>query len=424
MDKPSFSICTLGCRVNQYESGKIHAKLVSYGFVPADFSDNCDIYIINTCTITSESDRKCRQMIRRAHIKKPSALIFVCGCYSEVFPEKMNDFPFITHFCGNGEKEAVADEIYSRFYESPPLLFLDSAPPSFQSERSRAYIKIEDGCENKCSYCIIPLARGKVVSKPEIEIVSEAYSLAENHREIVLTGIETASYGRDTGTSLPALFEKLGEIEKLSRIRCGSLDPSLFSVDFIDKISKMPKVMPFFHISMQSGSNSVLAGMRRKYNTHQIEEGILYLREQINMVTISYDIIVGFPGESENDFIDTCDFIKRTKPLHMHIFTYSPREGTDASRFENQIKKEVKIRRSHELSALGALIKQDIIDFYIQSKTKFKLLTEHYKNGFSSGHTENFIEVKIKGKIEPNSFVEIRLSDFDKANNIIYGECV
>jgi len=415
----SFGICTLGCRVNQYESDRIHSLLTARGFTAASFSEVCDLYIINTCTVTAESDRKCRQMIRRAHALNEQAPIFVCGCYSEMFPDEMKKFPFVTFFCGTENKDKIVEKICEHFDVASPAT-AESSLILPQSERVRAYIKIEDGCDNKCAYCIIPFARGPVRSRDPDSIVREAELIAKERQEIVLTGIETASYGVDRkDTDLLDLFARISGIDGIKRIRCGSLEPSLLKPAFTDRLSDLPKVMPFFHLSMQSGCDRTLARMRRRYNTGQILRNLAHLKEKIPMASYAYDMIVGFPGESEEDFEQTLSFVEETRPSNIHIFTYSVRKGTEAASMPDQIPEEIKNRRSHRLAELRDSIRREQVEGFIQNKTVFTLLTEQTRDGFTLGHTETFLPVAVKGSVPPNETVSVQLTDQD--NNTIYG---
>lgn len=313
---------TLGCKVNQYESQAIAEEFEKNGFIIGRFSEKCGIYIINTCTVTAESDRKTRQMIRRAARHNPKAYVLVAGCYSQLNPGKTAGIDGVDFICGNSNKMRLVDAalglIASGEKNGAADIKVDdimSAPLErmciHSSERTRAYVKIEDGCDNRCSYCIVPQARGHVRSKPAEDVVEEVKGLvAAGYYEIVLTGIETACWGRDLGDeNLADLLEKVDAIEGIGRIRLGSLDPSLMKPEFVDRIAKLSHLAPNFHLSMQSGSSRVLAAMRRRYNAETAESNIAYIREKIPGVTFTADIIVGFPGETEEMFMETVDFV-------------------------------------------------------------------------------------------------------------------
>lgn len=396
-------IYTLGCKVNQYESEAIAEGLVSRGFSVVPFSQICDAYIINTCTVTAESDRKARQLIRRAIKTNPAAFIIVTGCMAEVFSDKLSKIEGIDYICGNGHKLQVIEALENLFAQnrkndSPKIAIspLDEfeAMQITRFDRTRAYIKIEDGCENRCTYCIIPEARGKVRSKAPEDVLREVRELtAGGCREIVLTGIETASYGRDfeNGYRLADLLEDVDAIPNIGRVRLGSLDPSLMKPDFVNRIAKIKSLTPHFHLSMQSGSDKILALMKRKYNSRMALEGIERLRAAMPGVQFTTDIIVGFPGETEEDFALTVDFARKAKFLMIHVFPYSERRGTVAATLPHRVPEEIRHRRVRELSAAQAEIQKEILNSY--TDTAMEVLFETYANGMMTGHTDTFVEV-------------------------------
>ena len=396
-------IYTLGCKVNQYESEAIAEGLASRGFSVVPFSEVCDAYIINTCTVTAESDRKARQLIRRAIKTNPEAFVLVTGCMAEVFSDKLSKIEGIDYICGNGHKLQVIEALENLFAqghknEHPKISI--SPLDSFEEmqiehfDRTRAYIKIEDGCENRCAYCIIPEARGKVRSKAPEDVLAEVRALTESGcREVVLTGIETASYGRDfdNGYRLADLLEEVDAIPNIGRVRLGSLDPSLMKPDFVNRIAKIKSLTPHFHLSMQSGSDKILALMKRKYNSKMALEGMERLRAAIPGVQFTTDMIVGFPGETEEDFALTVDFAKQAKFLMIHVFPYSERRGTVAATLPGRVPEEIRHERVRELSAIQAEIQKEILDSY--TDTTVKVLFETYANGIMIGHTDTFVEV-------------------------------
>ena len=396
-------IYTLGCKVNQYESEAIAEGLTSRGFSVVPFSEVCDAYIINTCTVTAESDRKARQLIRRAIKTNPEAFVLVTGCMAEVFSDKLSKIEGIDYICGNGHKLQVIEALENLFAqghknEHPKISI--SPLDSFEEmqiehfDRTRAYIKIEDGCENRCAYCIIPEARGKVRSKAPEDVLAEVRALTESGcREVVLTGIETASYGRDfdNGYRLADLLEEVDAIPNIGRVRLGSLDPSLMKPDFVNRIAKIKSLTPHFHLSMQSGSDKILALMKRKYNSKMALEGMERLRAAIPGVQFTTDMIVGFPSETEEDFALTVDFAKQAKFLMIHIFPYSERRGTLAATLPGRVPEEIRHGRVRELSAIQAEIQKEILDSY--TDTAVNVLFETYANGIMIGHTDTFVEV-------------------------------
>ncbi len=402
-------IYTLGCKVNQYESEAIAEGLIKCGLEIHDTSAPCDIYIINTCTVTAESDRKARQFIRRAISKNPSAYIIVCGCMAQVAANKIAEISGVDFIFGNTDKLAVISAVLSLIEQgcknaSPQISVKSLEDAKFEKmsiesfARTRAYVKIEDGCESRCTYCIIPSARGNIRSKPEDEVIAEVTKLTENGcREVVLTGIETASYGRDLGnTDLASLICKIDRIPNIGRVRLGSLDPSLITPAFVDKIASVHSLAPHLHLSLQSGSSRVLALMKRKYNADMAMRAIELLREKIPNVKLTTDVIVGFPDESEEDFKETVNFAKRARFLMMHIFPYSPRAGTVAASMKNQIPLDIKKQRAAYLACVANKIREEVLQYAVAKQTPVSVLFETYQNGICIGHTPDFIEVAVK----------------------------
>lgn len=399
-------IYTLGCKVNQYESEAIAERLTEHGIAISKPSSVCDIYIINTCTVTAESDRKACQFIRRAIQKSPAAYVLVTGCLAQTDAERIAAISGVDYISGNTNKLAVADYALKlvslgKKNTAPEIEVSDINESGFEkmsiSEfgRTRAYVKIEDGCENKCAYCIIPSARGKIRSKEPQDVLSEVRALVGGGcREVVLTGIETASYGKDLGgIDLADLLVSVDCIDGLERMRLGSLDPSLISEKFVKKISPLSTIAPHFHLSLQSGSSRVLAAMKRKYNADMAMRAIKLLREYIPDAQFTTDVIVGFPGETDEDFEDTMRFAKEARFLMIHVFPYSKRKGTIAAQMKDQIAPDVKRDRAAKLSALAAEIRAEILSEQI-GKT-YPVLFETYRDGVAHGHTASFIEVSV-----------------------------
>ena len=406
--KRTVGIYTLGCKVNQYESQAVAEECERLGFSVASPSEICDAYIINTCTVTAESDRKARQFIRRAISKNPAAAIVVMGCMSQTAPDSAAAIEGVDAVLGNTDKLSAAhiawDIVNGRGKCSPPLVMnkdIEAAPFEKMSitafERTRAYIKIEDGCESRCTYCIIPSARGSIRSKPMAEVLSEVEALTGSGcREVVLTGIETASYGKDLGdTDLATLLCRVDKIDGIGRVRLGSLDPSLIKRDFVERIAALPSLAPHFHLSLQSGSSRILALMKRKYNAEQAMKAMELLREYIPGVKFTTDIIVGFPGETEEDFMQTVEFVKKADFLMTHIFPYSKRKGTPAAYMSGQISKEEKSRRLHLLSEIEQASRAAILQREIEERPVRTVLFETWRDGVATGHTSDFLEVSV-----------------------------
>ena len=360
--KPTFSLCTLGCKVNQYESQAIAEDLERLGFVLTDFNNKCDIYIINTCTVTSESDKKSRQMIRRARKNGGSdAIVIACGCFTQAQQEKLSGIAELNAAFGNTDKSKIAE--YAKTLYLNKINLFDNRVNDIQnstvyedmaitrSERTRAFVKIVDGCENKCSYCIIPSVRGKIRSRAIDKTREELCALsASGYKEVVLTGIETAAYGKDLeNKDLSDVLAMADTISGIERIRLGSLEPTVIKQRFIDTIISCKHIVPHFHLSLQSGSDEVLKGMRRKYNTSMFYNTVCLIKESIPNVALTTDIIVGFPGETDEMFAETCNFVKKCGFLYIHIFPYSKRDGTEAADRKDQIPEDIKKQRAAEL---------------------------------------------------------------------------
>ncbi len=400
-------IYTLGCKVNQYESEAIAERFASEGFCVQAPSNVCDIYVINTCTVTAESDRKARQFIRRAIHKNPRAYVLVTGCFSQTQPERAAQIAGVDYVCGNAEKLSVVDAakaLIAQGKKNDTATLSVTSPDAYGFEsmhitrfdRTRAYIKIEDGCESRCTYCIIPDARGSIRSKAPEDVLREVRDLTEvGCREIVLTGIETASYGKDLdGVTLADLLCEIDAIPSVGRIRLGSLDPSMMKQSFVDRIAPLKSLAPHFHLSMQSGSDKILALMKRKYNTRIAHEGMERLRRAIAGVQFTTDMIVGFPQETEEDFLQSVAFAERERFLMIHVFPYSKRAGTPAAVMSGQIPEPIKHERVARLSDTASRVRAEILSDMIGRETD--VLFETYADGIAYGHTPSFVEVACR----------------------------
>ena len=421
---PTVAILTQGCKVNQYESEAIAEAFCKRGFSVLPPHEVCDVYVINTCTVTAESDRKAGQLARRVHAQNPGAIVLMTGCFAQSHPEKAAAIEGVRYVCGNTEKLSVVDAAEAMLREkalptSPILHIGDVNTAPFEPmcitrfDRTRAYVKIEDGCENRCAYCAIPAARGHVRSKLLDEVVREVAQLTVGGcREVVLTGIETASWGRDLpGTDLAQLLEAVDAIPNIGRVRLGSLDPSLMKQGFVDRIAPLSSLTPHFHISMQSGSSRVLAAIKRKYNAEQAMEGIRRLRAAFPTLELTTDFIVGFPGETDEDFEKTMAFAKEADFLAMHVFAYSRRAGTVAASLPDQVPSAVKKARSAALIALGAELRRGRMERALQTPTR-RVLFETYENGMAVGHTDSFLEVTAPSPVPLHS--ELRQVTLEK----------
>jgi len=428
--KATVGILTLGCKVNQYESEAIAEEAARRGITAVPFGDDCadcDAYIINTCTVTAESDRKSRQMIRRAMSKNRKAYILVIGCYSQLEADEIAGIDGVDYVGGNVNKLGVVDELEKLLSKGekpnvPNIVRCDLSSACFEKARvsefgrTRAYMKIEDGCESKCAYCVIPRARGPIRSKPLEEAVAEAAELAGGgFREIVLTGIEISAYQY----GLAELMHRLEDIELLQRVRISSIDPASITPAFTDVIADCKKTAPHFHLSLQNGSDNILRRMRRKYNTDMVKKYVAYMRSKIPDINFTADVIVGFPGETEEDFIQSQKFLEEIGLLSIHIFTYSKRKGTEAAEMTDQISEKLKKERAARLAAAAEKMRCRIIEGYIGRE--FPVLFETYEDGYAVGHTPNFLEVRLKANRDLRGEIRnVKLVEYNKHH--IYGE--
>ena len=415
----TFAVYTLGCKVSQYESEAILEEAVRRGFTPV--TEGADIAVINTCTVTAEGDSKCRQLIRRLVRQSPETKIMVCGCYSQVSPESVSAIDGVAYVCGTQNKLRTVERALELLdgkaipkIEVAPLAGADfESMRILHAPRTRAYIKIEDGCDNRCAYCKIPDARGHVRSKKIADVVAEARALTDaGVREVVLTGIETASFGADTGESLCDLLDAVNGIDGIERIRLGSLEPTLMRPAFLDRIAKVGKLTPHFHLSMQSGSSRTLAAMRRKYNAETALRNIENTRAALPGVQFTTDYIVGFPGETDEDFAETMEFARRVGFLATHVFKYSKRAGTPAAKMPDQVPEEIKHARSQALIALSAESTAHCLAEILAAHPTETVLFEQKIGGLWSGHTAAFAEVRAASDADLHG--ELRKVRLDK----------
>ena len=404
-----FAIYTLGCKVNQYESEAISEELCRAGLVQVPFEEAAEIYLVNTCSVTAEGERKVRQIIRRAHKKNPDAAIIVTGCYAQVDGDRLAEIPGVRFVCGNLRKMraaevalSIADGSWQLQTPKVEVSSLENAPfepmTICRSERTRAYLKIEDGCESKCAYCIIPRARGPIRSKPMAEVVEEARTLvAAGYREIVLTGIEISAYGKDLTEKLPDLLSLLDKLPGLCRIRLGSLEPSLLTPAYVERLKEITHLAPHFHLSLQSGCDRTLNSMRRRYNTVMVRRNMDAIRAAFPDAAFTADVIVGFPGESEEDFEHTAAFVGSLDLLDCHIFPYSIRPDTEAATMSGQLPGNLKEARVHRLEAVIAESHRRVLEAQL-GKT-FPVLFEEEQAGYQVGHTPSFLEVAVQSDI-------------------------
>lgn len=395
---------TLGCKVNQYETEAVAERFEAEGYKVVAFEEKADYYIINTCSVTAMSDRKSRQIIRRAKKKNPEAVVVVMGCYSQTAPEEVLAVEGVNLVMGTKGKGAVTELIKNLDKDSKLSVVTEvrdnktyeNLEITRTAGRTRAYIKIQDGCSQFCSYCIIPYARGPVRSRPEQEIIDEVETLANaGYKEIILTGIHVASYGKDLeNTDLAALLNKLDKIGGIVRIRMSSIEPMTLNREFVDRIRNCKKLCPHFHISLQAGSDATLKRMNRHYTTKQFEEVVSGLREAFEDCAITTDIMTGFAGETEEEFDETLEYVKKIQFAEAHVFQYSRRNGTPAARRPDQVKPEVKEARSKLIIEATDKSQEEFLERHI-GRT-MPVLFETVENGVYEGKTANYITVKAE----------------------------
>lgn len=419
----SVGVMTLGCKVNTYESEYVINELKKAGYEIKDFDDICDVYIINTCTVTNNSDSKSRKMIRQAIRRNPNACVVAMGCFIAANPDISIDGLDI--IIGNKDKAKIISlldeyfknkEIINKQYTGRLKEFEDMYITDFPG-RTRAFVKIQDGCDNFCSYCIIPFVRGKCRSKEESKVISEVTDLVNNgYKEIVLTGIHTGSYGVDLETSFADLLEKLVKIDGLDRLRISSIETTELNEDVLNVLRNSKVLVDHLHIPIQAGSNEILKAMNRKYDLDYFFNKIAEIRSIRPEISISTDVIVGFPGETEELFKTTIDTCKKLEFSKLHVFPYSERRGTASSRMENKIDNATKKERSRRLIEVSEELEKNYMSKFIDREVE--VLVEEYKDGYSYGHTGNFLYVKIKGEYPHNSYKKVRII------NIEYPYCI
>lgn len=411
-------ICTLGCKVNLYESMYLTSRLREEGFEIRDFSEVCDVYIINTCTVTNNSDAKSRKMIHSAKAKNPKACLVVCGCFVESANRDKNsnfDFSICNVVVGNRNKDKIPMYIKEFFKTGKNIVDLEdvreaSFTDMFINEaagKTRAFVKIQDGCENFCSYCIIPFVRGKCRSKVKDKVIFEITELVRRgYKEIVLTGIHTGNYGSDIGTNFASLLKEILTIPNLERVRISSIEITELDEEFFELL-KNPKICNHLHIPLQSGSDKVLKLMNRKYDTKMFLNKIKRIRAIRPDISLTTDVIVGFPMEEDDDFLDCLKFIRKVNFSKVHVFPYSMRNGTKAAGMR-QVDGKIKKERVQELLELSEDLERSYYESFI-GKTE-KVLIEKVEEGIAYGHTSNYLYLKLVGDYKENEIYEIKIS--------------
>ena len=422
------AIYTLGCKMNQYETQAMEQLLRQKGHQVVDFSEEADAYVVNTCSVTAVSDQKSRKVLHRVRRERPGAVLAVCGCYPQTHVEDVRKLD-VDLIAGTGDRAGFVDLLEQAVEERRPLEFVDRSfdrrqfevlPAGGMENRTRAMLKVEDGCVNFCSYCIIPYARGPVRSAPLETAAAQAAQLkAEGYREIVITGIEISSWGRDlkNGQSLIDLMEAISQAAPGVRVRLGSLEPRTVTEEFCRRAAALPDLCPQFHLSMQSGCDATLKRMNRKYGTERYLESVTLLNRFFDRPAVTTDMIVGFPEETEEEFAQTLDFIRRCGFAQMHIFPYSIRPGTPAAALE-QVPKAVKEDRARRAAAAAA----DMHRAYLEGCVgrTYPVLFEQPRDGRFSGHAPNYMEVLVEGTDLHNQVKNVRITGTD--GQVLFGQ--
>jgi len=417
--KNKVAFCTLGCKVNQYETNAMIEQFISKGYEIVEFNKKADIYIINTCTVTNMADRKSRQMLRRVKEINKDAIVVACGCYAQVAKEELEKISEIDLIYGTNEKNKISEYIeeFQKDNNKNSIItdvmyqkeFLDFGTTDY-TEKTRAVIKVQDGCDRFCSYCIIPYARGHVRSRKIESVIEEIKAIAKKGiKEVVITGIHVASYGKDfkEKKALIDLLEEINKVDGIKRIRLGSLEPTLITKEFLERLTKLEKICDHFHLSLQSGCDETLKRMNRRYTTEEFKKSTELLKEAYPNVSLTTDIIVGFPGETDEEFNKTYEFLKNINFYQMHIFKYSPRKGTKAAVMKEQIDGSIKEERSSKLIALSN--ENEIVHNKKEIGRELQVLWEEQDGEFIKGHTTNYKVVKIPYKEIENTITKVKI---------------
>lgn len=414
---------TLGCKVNTYDTESMMELFEKAGYEIVDFEEQADVYIINTCTVTNVGDRKSRQMIRKAKRVSPQAIVAVTGCYAQTSPEDLKKIPEVNIIIGNQDRNRIVQLVEEKKLSGHNIDIVQDIMKTKEYEElkiskvkdhGRAFIKVQEGCNNFCSYCIIPYARGPVRSRSIENILEEGRQIAgQGYKEIVITGINVSSYGRELeGVTLIDVLKGLNKIEGIERIRLGSLEPMLLDEEFIMGLEDIDKLCDHFHLSLQSGSDEVLKKMNRKYDTKTYKTIIDNIRKVFPQASLTTDIMVGFPGESHENFRESYEFIDQIGFSKLHVFKYSKRQGTPASKMDNQIPESIKEERSKEIIQLSEKLEKRYYKQFLGKKMTV-LIEQSSKEDYNiyQGHTTNYILVKIqsnKNMINQTIPVEIK----------------
>jgi len=397
---------TLGCKLNFSETSTIARDFISAGYSKVNFMDDADIYVINTCSVTDNADNKTNKLIRQIKKKSPDSYVAIVGCYAQLKTKEISAIPGVDIVIGAGDKFNLAQYL-DKYYNSKEKIFLEfnissvnKFIPSYSiGKRTRSFIKVQDGCDYSCSFCTIPLARGKSRSGKISEILKTINNISQSDiKEIVLSGINVGDFGVNNGETLLELLKSIELTSKVQRCRISSIEPNLLSDEIIDLIGGSTKILPHFHIPLQSGSNRILKLMQRRYDLNLYKAKIKKIKKIIPNCCIGVDVIVGFPSENDEDFLDTYNFLNSLGITYLHVFSYSERENTRAILLEDKVPEDIKQERRKVLALLSDIKREDFIRCNLNNN--YNILFESYEDGYVSGLTENYIKAYVKGNKE------------------------
>ena len=426
------ALYTLGCKLNFSETSSIARMFQEEGFARVDFNDTPDVFVINTCSVTENADKKCKQLVKKAKKINPDAFVAIIGCYAQLKPEEIAQIHGVNMVLGAAEKFKIVDYFnqqekseIAQIHASKIKEAKDFIPSYSHGDRTRSFLKIQDGCDYFCTFCTIPLARGKSRNQSIAETVKVAEEIAKtNIKEVVLTGVNIGDFGQGEGNEdFYQLVQALDKVDGINRYRISSIEPNLLSNDIIDFVSESDKFMPHFHIPLQSGSNKILKMMRRKYLKELYSERVYRIKEKMPHACIGVDVIVGFPDETDEDFLKTYNFLNELPISYLHVFTYSERQNTTAIKLDNPVPKEVRSERSKMLHILSEKKKRYFYEQFLGKSFNVLLEAEQHE-GFLNGFTENYIKVKVpyESALE-NTIQQINISTID-SENVAEGELI
>ena len=430
MNSKTTSFYTLGCKLNFSETSTISRDLEEEGYAKIDFELGADIYVINTCSVTDQADKKCRNIVRKALKYNPNAFIVVIGCYAQLKPEEISRIEGVDLVLGAQEKFNISNYLKDTVKKKKPVLLnqpiknVKTFYPGYSAgDRTRSFFKVQDGCNYFCSFCTIPLARGKSRSGTISQTIDKAKEIGNSEvKEVVLTGINLGDFGHGTKENFYQLINELEELNSISRFRISSIEPDLLSEEIIEFVNSSEKFVPHFHIPLQSGSNFLLKKMRRKYNTDLYSSRIKLIKKLMPHACIGVDVIVGFPGETEEEFNKTIDYIKSLPVSYLHVFTYSERANTNAPKMNEIVPMEIRRKRSKQLRILSLKLK---LQFYNENIGYMgKVLFESKEDNFLIGFTENYLKVKIPFKPKMINTIQERIEKISSTNIEAYGSIV